>query len=148
MKTKLMALEALKQATKQLRLWVKDHGQDMATQDAIKANKAGIAAIEADIAKLSGPVAWMMQPNEISHPKLEASLGFYKPHERPDWTITPLYTTPQEPAAGLMPVDLLRVLADFEQYNAGDDEFGFMPTTGRIQVAADKARAMLAGGAA
>lgn len=41
-------------------------------------------------------VAWLLQPNEMSHPELKAELVSYKPHERKDWYVTPLYTTPQQ----------------------------------------------------
>jgi len=35
-------------------------------------------------------VAWLVEPNALSHPKMKRQLTFDRPHERGDWTVTPL----------------------------------------------------------
>lgn len=35
-------------------------------------------------------VAYLVEPNDLSHPKMKPDLVFDRPHKRTDWDITPL----------------------------------------------------------
>ncbi len=49
-----------------------------------------LAAPSAAIAAREQEVAWLVEPNALSHPKMKRQLTFDRPHERGDWTVTPL----------------------------------------------------------
>jgi len=56
------------------------------------------------------PVAWMMTPNEKSHPRLTRDAQFDKPVDREDWTLTPLYAFPPRSAEWEAENERLRAL--------------------------------------
>jgi len=37
------------------------------------------------------PIAWLTEPNALSHRLMTRKLSFHQPHARDDWTVTPLY---------------------------------------------------------
>lgn len=48
-------------------------------------------------------LAWLMEPNHLSHARLKPDLTFNKPVERDDWTLTPLVAATLTPAAPQTP---------------------------------------------
>lgn len=62
------------------------------------------------------PVAWLMEPNHLSAPRLKRDVTFHKPIDRPDWTLTPLYAAP---VAAPAPSPAAQVLSYRDGYEDG-----------------------------
>lgn len=62
-------------------------------------------------------VAWLMEPNEHSHPNLKRDVVFDRPVDRPDWMLTPLtdHTTATARISELE-AEVERLRADAERY--------------------------------